>query len=287
MGGDLAYERQCQKHIYRGRRLRRDGLHLRVDQHRGLRLPGRAVSLAQRRRARHRQREPDRTSSTTPTASTTATRWASWSRESMDEGSCVNDAMMLEGVYGSQYPATGQPLAPRLPVPGRRGRSGRGAGGQGLPALHRQGAGPRSPVYQPEDFRWNGFDPQADKLFKAERLRLLYVSTRRSQKMCESVLAHRMAQRLIAEGRAGGRGARPVRPGHRAASETSASTTSTTTTTTTGPTACVRGWRTTRVAARPVGRLDGRGHEACAGVDVRSARRSAGLDRRLTICRSP
>ena len=40
----------------------------------------------------------------------------------------------------------------------------------------------------------------ADKLFKTERLRLLYVSTRRSQKICEAVLAHRMSQRLIAEG---------------------------------------------------------------------------------------
>lgn len=28
----------------------------------------------------------------------------------MDESSCVNDAMLLAGVYGSQYPSTGAPL---------------------------------------------------------------------------------------------------------------------------------------------------------------------------------
>ncbi len=123
----------------------------------------------------------------------------------MDESACVNDAMMLEGVYGSQYPSTGAPLhrdyqylavqADRtvdLAAKTFRSYTGR------EPDLYQ-------PVYPPEDFRWNGFDQQANKAFNAERLRLLYVSTRRSQKMCEAVLAQRMAQRLIAEGAAAGK----------------------------------------------------------------------------------
>jgi len=118
----------------------------------------------------------------------------------MDESSCVNDAMMLEGVYGSQYPSTGAPLDrdyQYLAVQADRAvELAKKAfllytGGE--PDLYR-------PVYRPEDFRFNGFDQQANRAFNAERLRLLWVSTRRSQKMCESVLAHRLAQRLTAEG---------------------------------------------------------------------------------------
>ena len=122
----------------------------------------------------------------------------------MDESSCVNEAMMLDGVYGSQFPSTGAPLdrdyqylaveadcAVDLARKAFRLYTGR------EPDLDR-------PVYRQEDFRWNGFDPEADKAFNAERLRLLYVSTRRSQQMCQSVLAHRMAQRLMAEGAAAG-----------------------------------------------------------------------------------
>ncbi len=118
----------------------------------------------------------------------------------MDESSCVNDAMMLDGVYGSQYPSTGAALhrdyqylavqadrAVDLATEAFQLYTGR------EPDLYH-------PVYAPEEFRWNGFDPQANKTFNAERLRLLYVSTRRSQKMCAAVLAHRLAQRLTAEG---------------------------------------------------------------------------------------
>ncbi len=118
----------------------------------------------------------------------------------MDESSCVNDAMMLEGVYGSQYPSTGAPLHrdyQYLAVQADRAVDLASEAFQLFagrePELYR-------PVYEPDDFHWNGFDQQANKSFHAERLRLLYVSTRRSQKMCDAVLAHRLAQRLTAEG---------------------------------------------------------------------------------------
>ena len=118
----------------------------------------------------------------------------------MDEGSCVNDAMMLDGVYGSQYPSTGAPLDrdyQYLAVQADRAvelsRSAFRLYTGNDPAVDH-------PVYRQDDFRWDGFDPVADRTFKSERLRLLHVSTRRSQAMCESVLAHRKAQRLIAAG---------------------------------------------------------------------------------------
>lgn len=118
----------------------------------------------------------------------------------MDESSCVNDAMMLDGVYGSQFPSTGAPLhrdyqflavqadrAVELAARAYRLHAGR------EPALD-------EPVYRQDDFRWDGADAGANERFLAERLRLLYVSTRRSQAMCISVLAHRRAQRLAAAG---------------------------------------------------------------------------------------
>src|SRR5439155_8172924 len=56
------------------------------------------------------------------------------------------------------------------------------------------------PAYDPNKFVWNGYTPPNDRLFKSERLRLLWISTRRSQEMCRAALAHRRAQRLIKEG---------------------------------------------------------------------------------------
>ena len=117
----------------------------------------------------------------------------------IDEGSDVNDAMVLEGVYGSQYPSTGKALhrdfqllavladhAERLARQAFRLYTGR------EPQLF-------NPAYDEAAFRWSGYDRDADRTFKAERLRLLWISTRRSQEMCHAALAHRLAQRLMAE----------------------------------------------------------------------------------------
>lgn len=121
----------------------------------------------------------------------------------LDEGSDVNDQMMLEGSR-TWWTGFGKPLhrdyqllaaiadrAVEMAAAAYKAYTGK------EPELDH-------PVYKQEDFRWNGFDPVADKIFKTERLRLLYVSTRRSQKICEAVLAHRMSQRLIAEGATAG-----------------------------------------------------------------------------------
>ncbi|MDO8589525.1 MAG: glycoside hydrolase family 20 zincin-like fold domain-containing protein [Armatimonadota bacterium] len=118
----------------------------------------------------------------------------------LDEGPCVNDAMMLEGVYGTQYPSTGAPLHRDYQLLAAIADKSVKMARKAYKAYTGENPNLLKPVYRQEDYRWNGFDPMADKLFKSERLRLLYVSTKRSQAMCEAVLAHRMAQRLIAEG---------------------------------------------------------------------------------------
>jgi hypothetical protein len=118
----------------------------------------------------------------------------------MDEGSDVNDAMVLEGVYGSQWPTTGRALhrdyqyltvladhAERLAREAYRKFTGHDAQLE-------------TPAYDPDTFLWNGYDAAQDKLFKTERLRLLWISTRRSQEMCRAALAHRLAQRLLKDG---------------------------------------------------------------------------------------
>ena len=117
----------------------------------------------------------------------------------LDGGSNVNEAMVMESVHGAQYPETGQPLhrdyqylavqadeAARLADEAYRLYTGT------LPDLEQ-------PLYRQEDFSWNGYDPRSDKLFKAETLRRPCISTRRSQKLCEAALAHRLAMRLAAE----------------------------------------------------------------------------------------
>jgi hypothetical protein len=117
----------------------------------------------------------------------------------LDNGSNVNEAMVMEGVYGSQYPETGQPLhrdyqylavqadeAVRLAEEAYRLFAGK------APNLE-------EPLYRQEDFCWDGYGAKADHLFKAETLRRLCVSTRRSQKMCDAAMAHRLAMRLAAE----------------------------------------------------------------------------------------
>lgn len=118
----------------------------------------------------------------------------------MDEGPCVNDAMMLEGVYGSQYPFTGQPLHRDYQLLAAISDRAVEMAKQAYKLYTGKEPDLYKPAYDEQTFRWNGYDPRSDKLFKAERLRWLYVSTVRSRKMCEAVLAHRMSQRLIAEG---------------------------------------------------------------------------------------
>ena len=122
----------------------------------------------------------------------------------MDESSCVNEAMMLEGVYGSQYPSTGAPLDRDYQYLAVQADRAVDLARQAFRLYTGREPDPERPVYRQEEFRWHGFDPEANKTFNAERLRLLYVSTRRSQKMCESVLAQRRAQRLMAEGASAG-----------------------------------------------------------------------------------
>jgi hypothetical protein len=55
------------------------------------------------------------------------------------------------------------------------------------------------PVYDPDAFRWTGYDAAADRLFKTERLRLLCVSSRQARELCTAALASRLAKQRIAE----------------------------------------------------------------------------------------
>jgi hypothetical protein len=54
--------------------------------------------------------------------------------------------------------------------------------------------------YDPDAFRWDGYDRTADALFKRERLRLLCVSSRRARELCAAALASRKAKQLINDG---------------------------------------------------------------------------------------
>jgi len=118
----------------------------------------------------------------------------------LDTSPCVNDAMVLEEVHGAQYPETGRALhrdyqllaaqadeALRLAEEAYRHWTG------GRPDLDR-------PAYDPETFRWSGFDEQADRAFKAESLRWLCVELRRAQLLCDLALSHRLAARRAVEG---------------------------------------------------------------------------------------
>jgi hypothetical protein len=199
MGGDLAYERQCQKHIYQAGGFGAMGY---IFEWTNTEVFGYLAAQY----LWHNAGVPgiDNDSQTDFLYYAYRLHYGdevgSLVAKIMDESSCVNDAMLLEGVYGSQYPSTGAPLdrdyqylavladrAVELARQAYRLHTGT------EPAPYR-------PAYRQEEFRWNGFDAQANKTFQAERLRLLYVSTRRSQEMCEAVLAHRLAQRLMAEG---------------------------------------------------------------------------------------
>ncbi len=56
------------------------------------------------------------------------------------------------------------------------------------------------PIYDPDAFRWNGYDRAADKVFKTERLRLMCVASRRATDMCMAAWASRVAKQKIAQG---------------------------------------------------------------------------------------
>ena len=58
----------------------------------------------------------------------------------------------------------------------------------------------KTPVYISEQFEWDGYDPAKDKLFKTERLRLLTVSTRRSQLLSDTAFRCRRANAMLAAG---------------------------------------------------------------------------------------
>lgn len=118
----------------------------------------------------------------------------------LDGGSNVNDAMVLEGVHGAQYPETGQLLHRDYQLLAVNADQAVELAWRAFRQFTDTEPDLERPLYRSEDFRWNGFDPEADHLFKAETLRRLCVSTRRSQELCEAALAHRLATRLSAEG---------------------------------------------------------------------------------------
>ena len=156
----------------------------------------------------------------------------------LDNGSNVNEAMVLEGVYGAQYPETGQPLDRDYQYLAVQADEAVRSAEEAYQLATGEASNLEEPLYRQEEFHWVGYDARDDWTFKAETLRRLCVSTRRSQKMCEAAMAHRRAcdwrprrglwarcsPNSIAR-------SRPPRP-------TSDSTSSTTTTTTTGPTGC-------------------------------------------------
>ena len=118
----------------------------------------------------------------------------------MDEGSDVNDAMVLENVNGSQYPSTGRALHRDYQLLAVLADQAEELA-QAAYRLY-TGVEPKlcEPAYRQESFAWNGYDAAADKLFKTERLRLLWVSTRRSREMCQTALRHRPGATVIADG---------------------------------------------------------------------------------------
>ncbi|MHB8971422.1 MAG: hypothetical protein ACYC4N_13335 [Pirellulaceae bacterium] len=122
----------------------------------------------------------------------------------MDESSCVNDQMVLEGVQGAQYPSTGAPLHRDYQLLAAIADRSVEMARKAYQAYTGKEPDIWHPAYNPDDFRWDGYDPLANMTFNAERLRLLCVSTRRSQKICETAIAYRKSQRLIAEGASAG-----------------------------------------------------------------------------------
>ena len=119
--------------------------------------------------------------------------------QALDGGSNVNEAMVIDGVHGAQFPETGQPLHRDYQYLAVQADRAVQLAEEAYQLYAGKAPNFEAPVYRQEEFRWDGYDEQVDHLFKAETLRRLCVSTRRSQKMCEAALAHRLAMRLAAE----------------------------------------------------------------------------------------
>ena len=120
--------------------------------------------------------------------------------QALDTSSCVSDSMVLDDVYGAQWPGTGtayhreyQLLAAQADTALGRAREAYHLFTGREPDLNR-------PAYDQDAFRWTGYDPAADHLFKEESLRWLCVELRRAQLLCDAALAHRLATRRAAEG---------------------------------------------------------------------------------------
>lgn len=120
--------------------------------------------------------------------------------QAFDASACVNDAMVLDGVAGSQFPETGRPLHRDYQYLAAQSDRAWELARKAYKLYTGHEPDLRHPAYDEAKFQWNGYDPVADKLFKTERLRLLCVSAERCRLMCEAALAHRLSQRLIAEG---------------------------------------------------------------------------------------
>ncbi|MEO6436088.1 MAG: hypothetical protein ABIP55_10040 [Tepidisphaeraceae bacterium] len=107
--------------------------------------------------------------------------------------------MVHEDIKGSQYPFTGKALHRDYQFLAVLADHAESLARQAYQLYTGQEPNPLQPAYEQDTFSWSGYDAAQDKLFKTERLRRLWLSTRRSQEMCNCALAHRLAQRLIAE----------------------------------------------------------------------------------------
>jgi hypothetical protein len=58
----------------------------------------------------------------------------------------------------------------------------------------------KTAIYTSDQFAWDGYDPAKDRLFKTERLRLLAVSTRRSQLLSDAAFRWRRANAMLVAG---------------------------------------------------------------------------------------
>jgi hypothetical protein len=199
MGGDLAYERDCQKHIFEAGGFGAMGY---IFEWTNTEVFG---YLAAQHLWRNRGIPGVSNENQTGILYYAYARYygdevGHLAARAMDEGSDVNDAMVLEGVYGSQWPATGRVLHRDYQYLVVLADHSEKLAREAFHKFTGSDPGVEKPAYDQDKFVWAGYDPAGDKLFKSERLRWLWLSCRRSQEMCRAALAHRLAQRLIREG---------------------------------------------------------------------------------------